>query len=291
MAGGGRAQLEVAGPAAAVLRRGVGDLVELEHARDRALEEGAVVRDDHGAAGALGDEPLQPRQAVEVEVVGRLVEQQDVEAREQDRGQRGARGLAAGERHGLQVEQRGIEPEVAQDRLRALLQVGAAEREPRLERLGVAVRRAGRVGRQVVRGGLHARIGVGDAGAPREVVVQPLAGSAVGLLRQVAGASRRSAARSPRSGRSSPASRRSSVDLPAPLGPTTPSTSPGATVTDTPARIAAAPYQLEGSLLEVCSCNVLCPCWIGEDPDGGACEWSSPTSSTRARSAASTSAA
>ena len=28
-------------------------------------------------------------------------------------------------------------------------------------------------------------------------------------------------------------------------------------------------YQLEGTLLEVCSCDVLCPCWIGEDPDGG----------------------
>jgi len=31
-------------------------------------------------------------------------------------------------------------------------------------------------------------------------------------------------------------------------------------------------YQLEGTLLEVCTCNVLCPCWIGEDPDGGVCD-------------------
>jgi hypothetical protein len=31
-------------------------------------------------------------------------------------------------------------------------------------------------------------------------------------------------------------------------------------------------YQLEGSLLEVCSCNTLCPCWIGEDPDNGTCD-------------------
>lgn len=30
-------------------------------------------------------------------------------------------------------------------------------------------------------------------------------------------------------------------------------------------------YRLEGTLLEACSCNVLCPCWIGEDPDGGEC--------------------
>jgi hypothetical protein len=31
-------------------------------------------------------------------------------------------------------------------------------------------------------------------------------------------------------------------------------------------------YQLKGSLLEVCSCDVLCPCWIGEDPDQGTCD-------------------
>ena len=31
-------------------------------------------------------------------------------------------------------------------------------------------------------------------------------------------------------------------------------------------------YKLEGSLLEVCTCNILCPCWVGEDPDGGTCD-------------------
>lgn len=31
-------------------------------------------------------------------------------------------------------------------------------------------------------------------------------------------------------------------------------------------------YQLEGDLLEVCDCEVLCPCWIGEDADNGTCE-------------------
>ncbi|WP_297773742.1 DUF1326 domain-containing protein [uncultured Roseovarius sp.] len=31
-------------------------------------------------------------------------------------------------------------------------------------------------------------------------------------------------------------------------------------------------YKLEGRLLEVCDCNVLCPCWIGEDPDGDTCQ-------------------
>ena len=30
-------------------------------------------------------------------------------------------------------------------------------------------------------------------------------------------------------------------------------------------------YDLTGTLLEVCTCGVLCPCWVGEDPDGGEC--------------------
>jgi len=31
-------------------------------------------------------------------------------------------------------------------------------------------------------------------------------------------------------------------------------------------------YDLEGTLLEACSCGVLCPCWVGQDPDGGSCD-------------------
>src|SRR5689334_5722504 len=31
-------------------------------------------------------------------------------------------------------------------------------------------------------------------------------------------------------------------------------------------------YDIEGRLLEVCTCNVLCPCWVGADPDGGTCD-------------------
>ncbi len=31
-------------------------------------------------------------------------------------------------------------------------------------------------------------------------------------------------------------------------------------------------YQLEGSILEVCNCEILCPCWVGEDPDRGTCD-------------------
>jgi hypothetical protein len=43
-----------------------------------------------------------------------------------------------------------------------------------------------------------------------------------------------------------------------------------ANTTEAPERTKAV-YRLEGTLLEACSCDVLCPCWIGEDPDGGEC--------------------
>ena len=53
-----------------------------------AGEELAVVADQHDAAAQAAHERLQPLQAVEVEVVGGLVEQHDVEAAEQQGGQR-----------------------------------------------------------------------------------------------------------------------------------------------------------------------------------------------------------
>lgn len=31
-------------------------------------------------------------------------------------------------------------------------------------------------------------------------------------------------------------------------------------------------YELEGQILEACSCKAPCPCWIGDDPDGGYCD-------------------
>jgi hypothetical protein len=31
-------------------------------------------------------------------------------------------------------------------------------------------------------------------------------------------------------------------------------------------------YTISGRLLEVCTCMAPCPCWVGEDPDGGTCD-------------------
>src|SRR5580692_7268670 len=44
------------------------------------------------------------------------------------------------------------------------------------------------------------------------------------------------------------------------------------TQTEAAPRAGTKTYQLQGTLLEACSCRTLCRCWIGEDPDGGACD-------------------
>ncbi|HEV7127474.1 MAG TPA: DUF1326 domain-containing protein [Ktedonobacterales bacterium] len=31
-------------------------------------------------------------------------------------------------------------------------------------------------------------------------------------------------------------------------------------------------YEIDGTLLEACSCGGPCPCWVGDDPDGGTCD-------------------
>ena len=31
-------------------------------------------------------------------------------------------------------------------------------------------------------------------------------------------------------------------------------------------------YTLEGRMFEVCTCDAICPCWMGLDPDGGTCD-------------------
>ena len=45
-----------------------------------------------------------------------------------------------------------------------------------------------------------------------------------------------------------------------------------ATQTQAQTKTAGKTYVLTGTLLEACSCRTLCRCWIGEDPDGGACD-------------------
>ena len=61
----------------------------------QAIEEEAVMADDHGAAGEVFERLFQRAQGLDVEVVGRLVEQQDVAALLEHLGEMDPVALAA----------------------------------------------------------------------------------------------------------------------------------------------------------------------------------------------------
>ena len=73
--------------------------VEFEDPLRDVVEEVAVVGDGDDGAGVVAEEPLQPVDGFGVEVVGRLVEQQQIGVREQEAAQRDAAPLATGQ-HG-----------------------------------------------------------------------------------------------------------------------------------------------------------------------------------------------
>ena len=112
----------VGGPTAPVHRPAPGVLVQFEDVGHRPLQEGSVVGDDDHAPATPGHDVLQPRQPVEVEIVRGLVEEGQVEARQQDGGEgdlgllptrKGGHGLrrhAGWERHlGAGADQAGLE--------------------------------------------------------------------------------------------------------------------------------------------------------------------------------------
>jgi hypothetical protein len=159
--------------------------VELDDARDRAGEELAVVADDDGADAQPGDEPFEDVEPAQVEVVGRLVERDQVEAGQQQRRQPGPRRLAAGEAGHCRVEGH-AEPDLVEHGRRPLVEVGAAEGQPALQRGRVAVVGPVRPGAERGRGVVHRDLRGGHAGAPGQVGTDRLARPRRALLRQVA---------------------------------------------------------------------------------------------------------
>ena len=71
--------------------------VEFDDARGHPVEEGPVVRDDDGRRVAGHQQALELLDAVDVEVIGRLVQQQYVGFQGKRAGERGALAFAAGE--------------------------------------------------------------------------------------------------------------------------------------------------------------------------------------------------
>ena len=124
-------------------------------------------RDDGPAMGV--HEALEDLEAGEVEVVGGLVEQEHVDARQDEDRQTDAGGLAARQGAHRQVQAVGREADLGQRRPGAGGEVVAPEGEERLEGLGVLVgpRRVVGEGR---RQRVEARLGRRHAGAPGQVL-------------------------------------------------------------------------------------------------------------------------
>ena len=70
----------------------------LDDAGGEALEERPIVRDEHDGAGVVGEEGFEPGDGVDVEMVGRLVEQQQIGLRHQRPREQHAPSPSAGER-------------------------------------------------------------------------------------------------------------------------------------------------------------------------------------------------
>jgi hypothetical protein len=161
--------------------------VELGDPGGGGRQERPVVADQHHRPLLAGQEPLQAGQAVEVEVVGRLVQQQHVEAGEQDGGQAGPDPLAARQPGQGDLEDVGVQADVGQDLRGAGVVVVAAEGEEAAQGVVVGLQLAPARGvADGGQGGLHGLLGHGQAGAPAQVGGGGLAREGVRLLGQVA---------------------------------------------------------------------------------------------------------
>ena len=214
--------------------------LELEHGGRRRLEEPAVVRDEDDACVEGRQLVLEPLEARDVEVVRRLVEQQQVRVAAERARERRARQLAAGERVEQAVEIRLAEAEAARDRADALAPVVAAGvLEPRL-RLRVAAERL-----RAVLARRHRLLQLPQllldrdevGGAGEDVIAQRHArASAAGAGRGARRACPFENASSPPCTSLWPASMRSSVVLPAPFGPASATRSRRSTLKETPSK-------------------------------------------------------
>ena len=77
--------------------------IDLGHVVDHVVEEVAVVADHHAGEGRVGEQLLEPEDAFEIQVVGGLVEEEQVGLADQFAGDGEAALPAAGERFGAQA--------------------------------------------------------------------------------------------------------------------------------------------------------------------------------------------
>ena len=119
--------------------RGQATVAQLPDPVDGRVEEGPVVRRDQQRAGPPPKVLLEPLERVEVEVVGRFVEQQEVRVGDDQARQRRPGLLAARQRRRRLRPLVAREPEPAQRRLDPLVEGVAAEDLVLVQELGVGV--------------------------------------------------------------------------------------------------------------------------------------------------------
>jgi hypothetical protein len=177
--------VEIGVPATGKERRRAAVLVELQHRGDDSFEECAIMGDDRQRGLGAAGEGLEPLEPVEVEVVGRLVEQQHVEACEQDATERHSCRLSPGQHSRGAGRELSSDPEILERLGGPRFEVAASEVEPAVERRGVGVVCAWAPVGESLGCGLERPAGDGHAGAASEEVEHRLAWPPVGLLRQV----------------------------------------------------------------------------------------------------------
>ena len=210
--------------AAAIERELAG--IEMQDPVDRIVEQVAVVADDDHGARIAREMIGQPQRAFEIEIVGRLVEQQQVGLGEQHRRERDAHAPAAGEIRARALLRGVVEAEAGEDRGGARgRRMRADVGKPRLD-LGDAMR----VARGLGFGEQLRALGVGG----EHHVDQPLRPARRFLCEPPDARARRHVDRCRARSPISPAIARNSVVLPMPLRPTSPTRAPSGMRADAP---------------------------------------------------------
>ena len=205
--------------------------VELEDPAGDVVEEVAVVRDGDDGALVVGEEALEPGDRLGVEMVRRLVEQQQVGRGEQQPAERDAAALAAGERRRRRDRRRAgaARPSRGRASRRATRRRGGRS-APAPSPARRAARRSRRRARRTARVIASKRSSRSRslAHAVLDVAAHVLGGIELAAPARAGRPSRRARASAlPLEVSSRPAMIRSSVDLPAPFGPSTPIFAPG----------------------------------------------------------------
>ncbi len=177
-------RLEVA-PAAGPEPKPSGALLDGGDVAHRAVEERAVVRHHDERAAIRREEALEPLEALEVQVVRRLVQEQHVEPGEQDGCEHDSRRFATGQPCGSAVEV-DTEAQVGAHGSCSCLEVVGAERHDVVERHRVAVTCRVAPVRERVRRLLELTLGRGHARTAREDVEDRLARLEEPLLIEIA---------------------------------------------------------------------------------------------------------